>query len=307
MTTPNSNYLKDSTGEVIKSVSLKVPPNEAEDFIVDAMKKATTVSGMNIKFVDSPAGNLQALFVIQGKVREHAGSNTTPSGTGGIDERDIPYTCRQVMWDDWISNDDVYYNNRMRGTDTEETLVAMMQQGFGNDIQKLLFDGDKSSAHPMLKIMDGFTKKARATLYQTNLIDAEPTIEDFINHAQLLDEKYLDQPDVTWFMNRKTYLKLVGLVQKRPTNLGDTTLVNGKLTEIAGYPIEVVQGMSGGLVILTPKKNFVPVFTRDVEYARTSEGADAVAKKSTYHALFATIDAVILDLEGVAIMTGSKL
>lgn len=65
--------------------------------------------------------------------------------------------------------------------------------------------------------------------------------------------------------------------------------------------------MQNNFGALTPMKNLKPIFTRELKYKRTGEGALAAAKDATYHILFAYADAVVRELEAVAWMTGDKL
>ncbi|MED0705863.1 phage major capsid protein [Aneurinibacillus aneurinilyticus] len=313
--TANSSLIskEQQLASIRKSVNLVMPKKEAEAFLVDTLKMASTLPKLRAKYTDVPSSKIPKLKVKSRQIREHTGDEQ-PTGTGSIDTPQVPYSVRKVYWDEWIKDDDVWYNNTARGDDVETKTIDLVQGQFSVDIQDLLFNGDAdakladgTTPDPFLSILDGFVKKMKASTIKTALGAAEPTIDDFVNHVLLLDEKYLNMTDLTWIMNRRTYQKLVALVQKRPTTLGDVTLVNGKLTEIAGYPIEVVQSLQSGFVALTPLSNLVPVFTRDLRYKRTADGATAAIKDSTYHILFAYADAVVLELEAVAWMSGDKL
>ncbi|KMZ42517.1 MULTISPECIES: phage major capsid protein [Bacillales] len=296
-----------------KSINLTMPKKEAEEFMVDTLKKASTLPKIGRKHTDTPSGKLPKLKVKSRQIREHTGKEN-PTGTGSIETPDVPYAVKKVFWDEWLKDDDVWYNDTARGDDVETKTIDLVQGQFGVDMQDLLFNGDTAAKlangttpDPFLSVLDGFVKKMKASTLKTTLGAAEPTIDDFVNHVLLLDEKYLNMTDLTWIMSRRTYQKLVALVQKRQTALGDVTLVNGKLTEIAGYPIEVVQSLQTGFVALTPLSNLVQVYTRDLRYKRTADGATAAIKDSTYHILFAYADAVVLELEAVAWMSGDKL
>ena len=59
--------------------------------------------------------------------------------------------------------------------------------------------------------------------------------------------------------------------------------------------------------MLTPRENLKPVFTRELRYNRTAQGATAAAKDATYHILFGYLDCVIREVDAVAWMTGEKL
>lgn len=311
--TANKALLNDFETTIAKSIDLILPNSDAEQFLMDTLKKATTLPKLPVQYKKTPTGKLDKLTVQSRKIRLHTGAES-PTGVGGVDQTQVDYAVKKVFWDEWIKNDDVWYNDKSRGESTETKIIDLVQGQFGVDVQDLLFNGDTAAKladgttpDPFLSIMDGFVKRMKASTLKTDLSTNEPTIDDFVNHTLLLDEKYLNQPDLTWFMPRRTYQKLVGLIQKRQTALGDVTLVNGKLTEIAGYPIEVVQAMQTGFVSLTPFRNLVPVFTRELRYKRTAEGATAAVKDSTYNIIFAYADAVVLEKEAVAWMTGSKL
>ncbi|MED4749942.1 phage major capsid protein [Brevibacillus choshinensis] len=296
-----------------KSVNLVMPKKEAEAFMVDTLKKASTLPKLNTKHTDVPSSKLPKLKVKSRQIREHTGAEE-PNGTGSISTPEVPYAVKKVFWDEWIKDDDVWYNNTARGDDVETKTIDLVQGQFGVDLQDLLFNGDTAAKlpdgttpDPFLSVLDGFVKKMKGSTLKTTLATAEPTIDDFVNHVLLLDEKYLNMTDLTWIMSRRIYQKIVALIQKRQTALGDVTLINGKLTEIAGYPIEVVQTLQTGFVALTPLSNLVPVITRDLRYKRTADGPTAAIKDSTYHILFAYADAVVLELEAVAWMSGDKL
>lgn len=296
-----------------KSVNITMPRNDAQAFLVDTIGRATTLAKLAPFYRNTPAGQIDTLGVKKRRIRQHTGDESA-TGVGGITNGKIDYVVKKVFWDEWIADDDVWYNDQARGEDIESKVIDLVQTQFGNDLQDLMFNGDTSAkledgitADPFLSVLDGFVKKMKTSDFKTELGTAEPTIDDFINHVLVMDEKYLKFPDMTWFMNRRLYQKIVALITKRPTNLGDTTLVNGKLTEIAGFPIEVVEDLSSGFAALTPMSNLKPVFTRELRYKRTAEGAEAAVKDSTYHILFAYADAVVREIDAVAWMSGDKL
>src|SRR5699024_7378340 len=133
---------------------------------------------------------------------------------------------------------------------------------------------DKSAVEDVefLGILDGFVKQMKESTNKTDLVDNEPTILDFVNHIQLLPERFKSFPDIAWFITQKTNDKLVALVSQRTTGFGDAVLQEGKITRLAGYPVEVVAEMQGGFAALTPRSNLKPVFTRQLRYIRTADG-----------------------------------
>ncbi len=295
-----------------KDLNITLPQDQAYQFLMDTIAKAGTLQKLQPIFRTSGSGNIDTLSVKTRKIRQHS-KNNTPTGVGGIDPGKIPYNVKKVFWDEWLQNDDVWYNQQARGENVEDIVIAMLQQQLGADLQDLIFNGDSetdsgSADYEFLSILDGFVKKAKESTNKTDLASAQPTLIDFVNHIQVLPEKYKNaHDDITWFITRGTHDRIVSLATQRQTGFGDAVLQEGKLTRLAGYDVEVVANLQSGFAALTPLKNFKPVFTRELRYIRTGDGATAAAKDATYHIIFAYLDAVVRELDAVAWMTGTKL
>ncbi|WP_153732538.1 phage major capsid family protein [Sporosarcina obsidiansis] len=316
MKTNQTILSKESTvASIKKNLDIPMAVSDAEAFLVDTINTASTLPKLNPLYRDVAAGNIDALSVGRRKIRQ-AGREDLPTGTDSISHRQIPYAVRKVKWDEWLQNDDVFYSISARGDNAEQKVISMIQQQFGVDLQDLIFNGDTeakvsddpdAAADPFLSILDGFIKKMKKSTNKTDLATNEPTILDFVNHIQLLPERYKSNPDISWFITQKTNDKLVALVSQRQTGFGDAVLQDGKITRLAGYPVEVVAEMQSGFAALTPRSNLKPVFTRQLRYIRTADGATAAAKDATYHVLYAYLDAVVREVPAVAWMSGEKL
>lgn len=295
-----------------KDLNITLPGDQAYQFLIDTIAYAATLQRLQPIFRNSGTGNIDTLSVGSRKIREHSKTHT-PTGVNGITPGQIPYNVKKVFWDEWIQDDDVWYNQQARGENVEETVIAMIQKQFGVDLQDLIFNGDTATAntddnYAFLSILDGFVKKAKASPNKTDLASNAPTIADFTNHIQVLPEKYKNaHDDITWFITRGTHDKIVSLATQRQTGFGDAVLQEGRLSRLAGYNVEVVANLQSGFAALTPFKNFKPVFTRELRYNRTSQGATAAAKDATYHIIYAYLDAVVREVDAVAWMTGTKL
>ncbi|WP_203363078.1 phage major capsid protein [Bacillus sp. REN10] len=313
MTTNQQILSKEAAVATIKkNLDIPMATGDAEAFLVDTINTASTLPKLQPLYRNIAAGNIDALSVGRRKLRE-AGVDDNPTGTGSINSRKIPYAVRKVKWDEWLQNDDLFYAMAARGDDVESKAISMIQQQFGVDLQDLIFNGDTAAESapgvpdPFLSILDGFVKKMKASTHKTDLAANEPTIMDFVNHIQLLPERFKSFSDVSWFITQKTNDKLVAMISNRQTGFGDAVLQEGKITRLAGYPVEVVAEMQSGFAALTPKSNLKPVFTRQLRYIRTADGATAAAKDATYHVLYAYLDAVVREVDAVAYMTGDKL
>ncbi|MGE6504519.1 phage major capsid protein [Bacillus wiedmannii] len=295
-----------STELVLKDVNVPLPQAAAEAFLRDTINKASVLPKLQPYYKKAPAGNIDTLSVGKRKLRE-ASKTDTPTGVGSIASGQIPYAVKKVKWDEWIQNDDVWYALAARGQNVEDVIVSMIQDQFAVDLQDLIFNGDSSSADPFVKIIDGFVKKAKVSTNKTDLAANDVTIQAFVDHVTVLPDKFKTRNDIAWFITQKTHDKLMSLLTTRQTNLGDAVLIDGKVSKLAGYDVEIVQEMQSGFAMLTPRENLKPVFTRDLRYNRTAQGATAAAKDATYHILFAHLDCVIREVDAVAWMTGSKL
>ncbi|KGK88091.1 capsid protein [Clostridium sp. HMP27] len=295
-----------------KDISLSMPSAASQQFLVDTINKAGTLPKLNPIYKNDAAGNIDTLTVSSRRIREHS-KDHKPDGVNSIGQGKIPYAVKKVFWDEWIQDDDVWYNMQVRGENVETTIINLIQGQLAVDLQDLIFNGDISTPDSdpdkdFLRIIDGFVKRMKKSPYKTDLLDKEPQLMDFINHVQLLPEKYKNKfDDITWFITRNTHDKLMAQVSQRATGFGDAVLQDGKLTRLAGYPIEIVASLQSKFAALTPIQNLKPVFTRQLRYNRTGVGATAAAKDATYHIIFAYLDAVLRDVNAVAWMTGNKL
>lgn len=297
---------------VRKNIDIPMAVSDAEAFLVDTINNAKTLKMLVPLYRNVAAGNIDALSVGRRRLRQ-AGVDDKPTGTGSIANRKIPYAVKKVKWDEWIQDDDVFYSQSARGDDAEKKIIGMIQQQFAVDLQDLIFNGDVDAeesvgvADEFLNIVDGFVKKMKKSPNKTDLASGELKILDFVHHIQVLPERFKTHTDITWFVTQAVNDKLAALVSERQTGFGDAVLQDGKITRLAGYPVEVVAEMQGGFVALTPASNLKPVFTRQLRYIRTADGATAAAKDATYHVLYSYLDAIVKEVDAVAWMTGDKL
>jgi len=326
----NQQILKsDVVSAIKKNLNIAFPANDAYQFLVDTINNASTLAMLQPMYKSVPAGKIDTLTIGRRKLREaDDDSNEVPTGVGSITKRQIDYAVKKVFWDEWLKNDDVYYNAIRQATsqmqqpgitntsDLETLVFQMLQKQLAMDLQDLIFNGDTtalledgSTPDPFLSILDGFVKKMKQSTHKTDLTTNEPTLVDFANHVQLLPEKYKNNysESIKWFMTRKTHDKIVSLVLQRTTGYGDVVLQEGKVKRLAGYDVEVVAGMESGFVALTPKDNLVPIFTQDIKYKRVGDDVLCAKKDSTYHIFHAYLDCVIREVDAVAWMTGDKL
>jgi hypothetical protein len=316
MTISNEQILKGNGQQVSiqKDLDFTMPHNDAESFLVDTIQNASTLPKLQPLYKKMAAGTIPALQVSRRKLRLASANDNPNNTTRGVSDRPIDYAVKKVKWDEWLQNDDVWAAINGRGDDLESKVIEMIQKQFAADLQDLAFNGDTNAKlsdgttpDPFLSILDGFVKKMKASTYKTDLATNDMELMDFVNHVQVLPEKFKSRDDITWYIGQGTHDRLVARIVGRQTGYGDAVLTAGKVERIAGYPVEVVADLQQGFAALTPAGNLKPVFTRDLRYIRTGQGSTAAAKDATYHVLFAYLDCLVLETEAVAWMTGDKL
>ncbi|MGH0053351.1 MAG: hypothetical protein ACQ5SW_08195 [Sphaerochaetaceae bacterium] len=343
----NSEVRNTLDGIINKALSIVFPADDAYAFLVDTINYAQTLQRLQPEFKGTPSGNLEALTIASRQIREADDTDgDTTTTTDGVSKRQISYSVKKVFWNTWLKNDDVVYNAVRRANmstgigatqiditstnDLEALIVQMLQKQFAMDLQDLIFNGDVDSISAggdpdadFLKILDGFVQKSLSSSYITDLGTASITIADMVAHVQLLPEKYKNNfgDSITWFMKQSTHDKLLADLQSRQTGLGDAIILDGRIQRIAGYTVEIVAGLSGpyvnpadytegnrGWVGLAPWSNLAPVFTpQGTKYRREATGATAAKRDSTYHHITSYLDAVIKELDGIAIILGDNI
>lgn len=291
---PTNTDLIKQLATIKKSNDVRLPADDARAFMLDATGKSSLLSKLVPHFAMSATGQLDELGVKSRQIREHLGTATTPGSRDSKLERGIPFALTAVYWDEWISNSNVVYTAQMRGQNVRQALLTLIQSQFGADIQDLAINGDTDSVDPFLSIKDGFLKKAEAAAVNKKVdYTAVPTVTDLTQFTKNYEDKYVSM-DFKFIMNRATYLDLVSAVQARTTQVGDTAFVEGKLTAIAGYGIEVVEHMPANVILHTPLANLKPVFGYDVQLKSVGDDSLAIAKDATYHFMLSSVDFVIL-------------
>lgn len=267
--------------------------DNARQFILDTVASSTTLAKLGSYFAKSGAGSIDKLGVKKRTLKLHQGINTKPDGTNIAEESSVPFRLVAVYMDTWIENSNTFYTARTRGQDVRQALLTLMQQQYAADLQDLSFNGDESSTDAFLKLNDGFIKQAKETAKGKHIgLDTLPTIQELTGFTADIADKDINST-FKWVMSRATNLHYVAEVQNRQTNLGDTTIVGGVLTNIAGYDVEVVDNYPRNVILFTPMENLTVVHGLNVTLTTASQDYAAVAKQATYHFLLDDKDFVI--------------
>lgn len=141
--------------------------------------------------------------------------------------------------------------------DFEDTLLALMGEQAGVDLEELFLNGDTASADGFLNTIDGWMKKAANAISST---DYDPTKIESMFDAMInaTPKKYLRNPEqwafnVTWDM-LDDYRDVL---RERGTALGDAAQTGAQQLYFKGFPVRYVPNLQGGNAIFAPDQNLV--------------------------------------------------
>lgn len=302
-----TEMLQKQMESIKKTNDVTLPVDDGRAFMEDVVASGDTLKKLYYYPANSATGSIEMLGVKKRRLKKHKGINTTPDGTDHVEEREVPFVLTPAYTDAWFKNDNVYYTARSRGQNVEDIVARMIQEQYGADLQDLAFNGDIASADEFVKLDDGFLKIAR-----TNVDTIKHVLTGPIKMADLqvvptkVAPEQLRVDTFVWVMGKSTHTALQAEVIARPTALGDAVLVEGKLTRVHGYEIEVVDHIVEDKVLFTPLKNLTVVTGFDVQYSRTGEGPEAVAKQATYHFVLSSVDFIIRTPKALVYIEGQE-
>lgn len=151
----------------------------------------------------------------------------------------------------------------------ENTLVDMIGENAGIDLEELLLAGDTGSGDTFLALTDGWLVKAAQQL------DGGGTAPDFdaadvesMFEALLLsvDEKYIrDRSRWRFYVTFSAENAYRDVLRARETALGDSAQVGSSPVAYKGIPVRVVPNMPSGEALFTNIDNTVYGIRRDIE------------------------------------------
>lgn len=211
-------------------------PAQAKKFIRVMIKRAKLSSRIHVTPLDSPTQLVE-------KIR-FAGQVLQP-GTPGValseGQRAKP-DLGKVQWDAQMFKAEVRLNNAVLEQSIERgnlkgTIMDELSKAVGRDAEKVLIQGNTSSADPLLAQLDGILVKAT-----TNTVNAGSTRVD----ADLLDsmlrqlpKEFISESDQMEYMTSvNAQLDYNKWLQARGTGYGDKVLENGGIPKYHKIPVE---------------------------------------------------------------------
>lgn len=152
----------------------------------------------------------------------------------------------------------------------EGTLIQLIANRVGIDLEELFINGDKNSPDAFLRITDGWLQKA------ANFIQADPddpnspfdptNVESMFNAMiQAVPKKYLRNRDEwRFYVHWDIEDAYRDVLRKRGTGLGDTAQTTANVLAFKGIRVLDCANMPAGKALLVPPKNLVYGIYRDI-------------------------------------------
>lgn len=146
----------------------------------------------------------------------------------------------------------------------ENTLLDMIAERAGVDLEELFFKGDKSSSDSYLRLTDGWLKLAGNQLSSSDF-DTANVESMFDAMLEAVPKKYFRDPGqwrfyVPWNIADDYRDKL----RARNTSLGDEAQTSARPLAYKGVPIEVVPNVPAGNALLVAPMNLVYGIYREI-------------------------------------------
>ena len=152
----------------------------------------------------------------------------------------------------------------------EDTLLDLIADRTGIDLEELFLVGDKTSSDPFLALTDGWLKKAANEVVGGN----ETTPGDFLETdvesmfdamIAAVPKKYLrNRADWTFYVHWDIEDAYRNVLRKRGTGLGDSAQTSALQLSYKGFKIQDSANMPEGTAFLAPASNLVYGIYRDI-------------------------------------------
>jgi HK97 family phage major capsid protein len=150
----------------------------------------------------------------------------------------------------------------------EDTLIELIGDRTGIDLEELFLQGDKTSGDPFLSLTDGWLKKS------ANLVDGGATTPDY-DPADVEDmfdamigavpKKYLrNRTEWTFYVHWDIEDAYRNVLRSRGTGLGDSAQTTATELAYKGITVQDSSNMPAGRALLVPDSNLVYGIYRDV-------------------------------------------
>ncbi|MFJ7554681.1 phage major capsid protein [Bacillus thuringiensis] len=254
-------------------------------------------------------------IAIGGRILRKKTENSDDNYRAGVQTSKIEYNTKAIRLP-WEITEELLREN-IEGEGYEDTVMALMSTQLGIDLEDLHWNGDTDSSDGMLSINDGWLKKIKKSK-ESHIVDHAKLVTGTGESAAAngfgkgsifalsgaMPNKYKNS-NLRWIMSPSRREKWIEYLTNRPTGAGDAALLGAgdQVNKPMGYGIVTVPSLEDDVIILADPKNFIAVNTYDTRVRKTTEGKTAVMEDKRFYVIHFDDDAVIQEMDAVAILT----
>ncbi len=320
MSTMNNQDLMKRLSKIEKTISTGslssglLNPEQSKEFFRMAFD-STPFSQLHRKEMRKAKQGELDKIAIGGRILRKKTENTDDKYRANVQTSKIEYSTEAVRLP-WEITEETLREN-IEGENFEDTVMYLMSTQTGIDLEDLHWNGDKSSSDPFLNINDGWLKKIK-TSKESHIIDHAKLVsktgeteiaKGFGKHSMFalsgaIPNKYKNG-NLRWIMSPTRKEKWMEYLTERPTGAGDAALLGAgdQVNKPLGYGIAEVPSLSDDIIVLADPRNFIAVNTYDTRVRKTTEGETAIMEDKRFYVIHFDDDAVIQEMDAVAILT----
>ncbi|EKS8377889.1 phage major capsid protein [Bacillus cereus] len=254
-------------------------------------------------------------IAIGGRILRKKTENSDDGYRAGVETSKIEYNTKPIRLP-WEITEELLREN-IEGENFEDVVMELMATQTGIDLEDLHWNGDLDSSDPFLNINDGWLKKIKKSK-KSHIVDhaklvtgtGEAATANGFGKGSIfalsgaMPNKYKNS-NLRWIMSPNRREKWIEYLTDRPTGAGDAALLGAgdQVNKPMGYGIVTVPSLTDDVILLADPKNFIAVNTYDTRVRKTTEGKTAVMEDKRFYVIHFDDDAVIQEMDAVAILT----
>lgn len=293
----NVRSMEKATTDDFSSGAL-LSPEQFEDFMVDVQESANFLGDVRRYTPSAPSGDLPRLDMAARQLvaAEEAVENNNDAT---FQQPDVPFATSKVT----LSHEFSWESVNETIDSPEQTIRGMFAQRFGADLEILGSVGD-TSGNGFTALEDGWLTRADARKGSVDVDHETAGIDKtvFQELRNAMPEKFKQQGTddlvfVTSYAQKDAYQDYL---TDRSTAAGDAMLMNGDEPTPFGMEIRTPLGWPDDRIMMTRPNNLGYVVQDSIRTKATSTAERNVrADVETIMAMFAKIDYIVLDEEGI--------
>ncbi len=320
MSTMNNQDLMKRLSKIEKTISTGslssglLNPEQSKEFFRMAFD-STPFSQLHRKEMRKAKQGELDKIAIGGRILRKKTENKDDEYRAGVKTSKIEYHTKAMRLP-WEITEETLREN-IEGEGFEDTVMTLMSTQLGIDLEDLHWNGDTESSDPFLSINDGWLKKITKSS-ESHIVDhaklvtgtGEAVAANGFGKGSIfalsgaMPNKYKNS-NLRWIMSPNRREKWIEYLTNRSTGAGDAALLGAgdQVNKPMGYSIVTVPSLTDDVIMLADPRNFIAVNTYETRVRKTTEGESAIMEDKRFYVIHFDDDAVIQEMDAVAILT----